>query len=66
MIKLQEPKVSVLCRQQDLNLVKSVVGAAKAEFQSKCNMECDLTVDEKLFLPPGPELAGNSPEVWYD
>jgi len=35
LIKLQEPRVQVVCRNQDLALVKEVLPAAVAEYQSK-------------------------------
>lgn len=62
LLKLQEPKVTVVCREQDLKLVKSVVKTAEAEYKSKTGEFCQVTVDTTTFLPPGPDKA-TGPEI---
>jgi len=57
LIKLQEPKVQVVCRVQDLALVKDVLPAAVAEYQTKANRNCEASLNMNDPLLPGPEEA---------
>jgi len=57
LIKLQEPKVSIVCRQQDKKLVQEVVKAAVAEYTEKSKKQADVEIDSSVHLPPGPEEA---------
>jgi V-type H+-transporting ATPase subunit E len=63
LLKLQEPKVQVICRKEDKNLVDQVVGAAADEYRKKINKECHVEVDHNVFLPPGPGHATNQAEI---
>jgi len=57
LIKLQEPRVQVVCRNEDLALVKEVLPQAVAEYQQKSKRNCEVTINQSDPLPPGPELA---------
>jgi len=57
LIKLQEPKVSLICRKQDLSLVKDVYQEAGAEYTKKTQKKVELEVDTQIHLPAGPEEA---------
>lgn len=58
-IKLLEKDVNIICKREDVDLVKSVVEDAKNEFTSTMheqtvkykNLEVNTTVDEKFYLP---------------
>jgi len=54
LLKLQEPKVSIICRKQDLSLVQGVLTSSVAEYTKKSGKKVDCTVDSINFLPPGP------------
>jgi len=54
LMKLQESKVSVVCRQEDLSSVKDVLPAALEEYKTKSQRNVELDIDTKNFLPPGP------------
>jgi len=54
LMKLQENKVSVVCRQEDISLVKDILSAAVEEYKTKCQRNVDLDIDTKNFLPPAP------------
>jgi len=60
LIKLQEPRVQVVCRNQDLALVKEVLPAAVAEYQSKSKKNVEATINQSDPLLPGPEEAKGS------
>jgi len=57
LIKLQEPKVSVVCRKQDVELVKSVISEAASIYTQKSSKKVEVEVDQTTHLPPGPEQA---------
>jgi hypothetical protein len=59
LIKLLDENVNVICKKEDVNLVKSLLEPAKAEFLDLLkknsnkfkNFELNLTLDSKYFLP---------------
>jgi len=53
-LKLQEPKVQIICRKEDKQLVDQVVGAAADEYRKKLGKEVQVDVDKTVFLPSGP------------
>jgi V-type H+-transporting ATPase subunit E len=63
--KLQEPEVILVCRKQDLALVKEVVDAAAQEYSRNSEKKCEVKIDQTTFLPPGPEHATSEGEIWY-
>jgi len=63
LLKLQEPKVQVICRKEDKSLVDQVVSGAAAEYRKKVNKECEVVVDHSVFLPPGPGSNQNQAEI---
>jgi len=60
LIKLQEAKVQVVCRNQDLALIKDVLNAAVAEYESKSKRKCEVTINQNDPLLPGPEETKGS------
>jgi len=61
--KLQEPTVILVCRKQDLALVKEIVNSANDEYKHKSGKDCAVEVDTQTFLPPGPEFATSEGEI---
>ena len=59
LIKLLDKDINIICKEKDLETVKSVVDEAKEEFESLMkektikykNLEVNVTVDDKFFLP---------------
>jgi len=64
LIKIDEPKVILVCRQEDLSLVESVLPEAIAEYKSKSKKNVNATIDKSVFLPPGADKATNQLETW--
>jgi hypothetical protein len=64
LIKLEEPKVSIVCREQDKGLVKEVMNAAAASYKSKTGKDVQIELDNTRALPPGPEITGNVEDSW--
>ena len=59
-IRLLDDKINILCKKEDLDIVKSLVEEAKTEFLEKLQKEAkknaqienlQITIDEKYFLP---------------
>ena len=59
-IRLLDDKINILCKQEDYELVKSIIPEAKQEFLEKLKKEAkksvqmpnfDVTLDDKHFLP---------------
>jgi len=64
LLKLQEPRVQIICRKEDKNLVDQVVRQAADEYKQKVNKDIHVEVDNTVFLPPGPgQAAGNQAEI---
>ena len=62
LIKLIEPKITLRCRQSDVNVLNGVIGEAVQEYKSsmlsqvaalegKKDIPCEVTVDNVHFLP---------------
>ncbi len=59
LIKLLEAEVNIICKKEDFDMIKSVIADAKKEFEEMMkaqtlkfkNLEVNITVDEKFFLP---------------
>ena len=59
LIKLLESDVNVVCKKEDVDLVKSVVNDAKKEFEEMMktqtikfkNLVVNISIDDKFFLP---------------
>jgi V-type H+-transporting ATPase subunit E len=62
LLKLQEPKVLIICRKQDLDLVKSILPEVTQEYTKKTEKPCEVTIGDN-YLPPGPETATNEANV---
>jgi len=55
LIKLQEPKVSIVCRQQDKKVIQDVLKAAIQEYTQKSGKQVEVDIDNTIHLPPGPD-----------
>jgi len=51
--RLKEPSVSVVCRNEDKDLVRSILASAAEEYK-KLGRDIVLTMDERRYLPPPP------------
>jgi len=51
LFQLVEKEVNVRCRKVDIELVKSVLPAAVAEFKKATNRDCVASIDQNNFLP---------------
>ena len=60
LIKLSEPKVNVNVRKADLALAKKVIPGVVESYQTKTRSQVVVNLDEKRFLPPSPEEAGEN------
>ncbi len=63
-MKLQEPRVQIICRKEDKQIVDQVASVAAEEYRKKLSKECQIEVDNTVFLPPGPAHATNQAEIW--
>jgi len=54
LLKLQEPRVQIICRKEDKQLVDSVVGQAADDYKKKLGKDVTVEVENNVFLPPGP------------
>jgi len=61
LVRLNEPKVVIVGRKEDLELLRNSVEPAKQEFIKLGGQNINLTVDEKMFLPPGPSAGYKGP-----
>jgi len=53
LLRLQEPKVSVVCRKEDLSLVKDVMKEAGSNYTAKLQKTVEVSHDDSVFLPSG-------------
>jgi len=53
LLKLEEQSLRVVCRKQDLELVKGLLRGAEAEYHKLTGIECTLTIENDTFLPAG-------------
>jgi len=61
LIRLNEPRVQVVSRKQDIDLVKGILEAAAHEYAALGGRKVELSMDEKNFLPPGPSEGYKGP-----
>ncbi|GAV67188.1 vATP-synt_E domain-containing protein [Cephalotus follicularis] len=55
LLRLKEPAVLLRCREDDLDLVDSVMDSAKEEYAEKVNVhQPEIIVDHHVYLPPAP------------
>jgi len=53
LLRLKEPAVLLRCREDDLNLVESVLDEAKEEYAEKASVHApEIIVDRNVYLPP--------------
>jgi hypothetical protein len=64
LLTLEEPKVSVITRASDRNIVKEVMNAAGAEYTQKSGKKVELELDTTVTLPPGPKETASNEEYW--
>jgi len=63
LLKLQEPKVQVICRKEDKSIIDSVIASAASDYKEKIGKEAHLEVDKTVFLPPGHSTSSNQAEM---
>jgi len=63
LLKLQEPKVSIICRKEDLELVKEVIPAAVGHYNKKTDKHSEVLVDSVTFLPSGPGVSSTDADI---
>jgi len=61
LIRLNEPRVQVVGRKSDVELIKAVLETAKHEYASLGGRQVDLSIDDRNFLPPGPSDSYKGP-----
>ncbi|OIW11105.1 hypothetical protein TanjilG_22912 [Lupinus angustifolius] len=55
LLRLKEPSVLLRCREDDLQLVESVLDLAVQEYAEKANVHPpEIIVDKEVYLPPAP------------
>ncbi|KAK8520985.1 hypothetical protein V6N13_077109 [Hibiscus sabdariffa] len=54
LVRLKEPAVLLRCRQDDVQLVESVLDSAKEEYASKVNIDPPEIFIDSVHLPPAP------------
>jgi len=62
LLKLEEAKVSVIARKQDVKLVEEVLPTAVAEYRRRTGRPAEATIDNNVFLPPGLDAGGKPHE----
>eukprot|EP01115_Flamella_aegyptia_P010694 TRINITY_DN47950_c0_g1_i1.p1 TRINITY_DN47950_c0_g1~~TRINITY_DN47950_c0_g1_i1.p1 ORF type:complete len:216 (-),score=43.30 TRINITY_DN47950_c0_g1_i1:31-678(-) len=55
LIELMEDTVTIICRECDHDIVESVLGRVKNEYEQNTNITSNLVVDRKLRLAPPPD-----------
>jgi len=63
LLKLQEPKVELVCRREDKQLVESVLHEAIEEYKKKSHKTVEVTIENKTYLPSGPEKVDKEGEI---
>jgi len=61
LLRLNEPKIVVVGRKQDVDLLKGVLDGAAQGYAALGGRKVELSVDEKNFLPPGPTEGYKGP-----
>lgn len=65
LLRLKEPSTQLRCREQDLEIVQSVIDSAKQAYAEKLSVDVpEVFVDDKHFLP-GPPGSTNHGSSWY-
>ncbi|KAL0656168.1 hypothetical protein Bca4012_076752 [Brassica carinata] len=55
LLRLKEPSVLLRCREMDNKVVESIIEDAKKHYAEKAKVASpNITIDEKVFLPPPP------------
>lgn len=63
LLKLEETKVNVIARRQDVSLVQQVLPAAVDEYKRRTNGRAvEAVIDSNVFLPPGLDAGGKQHE----
>jgi len=62
LLKLEEPKVNVIARKQDLGFLQQVLPSAVAEYKRRTGRPCEAAVSSDTFLPPGTDAGGKASE----
>lgn len=51
MFQLLEDEITIVCKKNDVQLVESVLGEAKQDYQAKMKKEIKIIMDKDQFLP---------------
>eukprot|EP00026_Physarum_polycephalum_P014936 Phypoly_transcript_15505.p1 GENE.Phypoly_transcript_15505~~Phypoly_transcript_15505.p1 ORF type:complete len:233 (+),score=62.97 Phypoly_transcript_15505:80-778(+) len=54
LIRMAEPKVSIVGRKEDRTIIEGVLNNVKQEYKEKTGNSVELKIDENNYLPPGP------------
>ena len=65
MCQLLEPKIFIRCREQDQELVQSVIPSAVASVKPMIKMETDVQLDTEGFLPANRYAYANRTKYRY-
>jgi len=60
LLRMNETKLQIVCRRQDIGLVKDALPGAISEYTSKTSRQTEVSINSVDFLPPGPEEASNN------
>eukprot|EP01116_Phalansterium_solitarium_P006894 TRINITY_DN19312_c0_g1_i1.p1 TRINITY_DN19312_c0_g1~~TRINITY_DN19312_c0_g1_i1.p1 ORF type:complete len:274 (+),score=66.26 TRINITY_DN19312_c0_g1_i1:111-824(+) len=60
--KLEESKVNVIARKQDVSLVQQALPAAVEEYKRRSGRAVEAVIDSNMFLPPGVDAGGKQNE----
>jgi len=61
LLKIDEPKVYIICREIDHSLVATIVGEAKAKYEKIAGRTVELSVDPTNRLSPAPVEGSSAP-----
>mmetsp|Transcript_8548 Transcript_8548/g.14379 ORF Transcript_8548/g.14379 Transcript_8548/m.14379 type:complete len:233 (+) Transcript_8548:42-740(+) len=61
LLKMKEQEVSIICRQEDRDIVQSILSNVSAKYKEKTNINPKLNVDQKHSLAPGPKAGHKGP-----
>jgi len=60
LLRLKEPSTQLRCREQDLEVIQSVIKSAKQAYAEQLNVDVpEVFVDDKHFLPGPPESSNH-------
>lgn len=61
---MREQEVSVICREQDTELVKAVIPKVTEKYKELTGINANISVEKRHKLAPGPKEGHKGPS-WY-